>query len=180
MRFRLVHKLLFFATLLTFLSRFAVGQPESNTRLDLKTLTALLGKGRNSPEVERLKKMLSEKPEEASFEFDKVHFYMWKSKGLSLRFNSEKLTGVLMYAGEIDGFKPYDGELPAKLSFADTRATVEEKLGKPEVSGGGGRIPFWVVYKSQGVSIDYIAKDPDDQKNRIRIVGLMPVNKKGK
>lgn len=180
MRGNLPQIVLSFALLLPFLSRVAAGQEESKTKLDLKVLTGLLGKDRNSAELERFRKLLNERPEEANYDSYKVFFYIWRSKGLSLRFNSGKLTGIHMYAGEADDYKRYEGELPAKLSFADTRADVEEKLGTPEVSGGGGVIPFWVAYKSRGISVDYVGKDPNNQKNRIRSVGLMVVSEKGK
>jgi hypothetical protein len=170
----------FLATLLAFLHRFAAGQEESKTKLDLKTLTGLLGKNRDSPEVKRFQEMVGEKAEESEFESGKFFFYSWKSKGLSLSFVSGKLEVVFMYAEGADGFKQYQGELPAKLSFTDTRSEVEKKLGKPEVSGGDGVIPFWVVYPSEGVLVGYVSKDTKDQKNRIHHLGLRSPRKKAK
>ena len=181
MRFRFVPALLFLAALLALLPTGGTGQEQPKTQSRLKTLVGLLGKDRTSPEIECLFKDLGEKPmvdDESKYEKG-GYYYSWKPKGVSLRFVSGKLATIFLYAEAAAGFKQYEGELPAKLSFGDTRAEVEEKLGKPEMSGGQGVIPYWAVYE-KGVQVQYVSKDLMDQKNRIHYVGLISVSNKDK
>jgi hypothetical protein len=61
----------------------------------------------------------------------------WPSKGVEMRFDREgKLKHVILHSGR--KLSPdckeakYTGELPEKLSFDDTMASVRRKLGQPE------------------------------------------------
>jgi hypothetical protein len=157
---------------------FSLAQDRSKALIELKSLLNLLGRDRRSPEIERFSKTLAEKPKVSEYDSGKTVYYSWKSKGISLAFEASKLRKIYLYAEGTDGFSQYQGELPDKLTFADTREIVEAKLGKPEDSGGDGIIEFWVSYGSKGISLTYVSKDTNDLKHRIREIGLRLPGKK--
>lgn len=59
------------------------------------------------------------------------------SKGISLEFNPDHTLRVVWLYSKSVLSTEYVGELPARLSFADTRADVERKLGGVKREGGG-------------------------------------------
>jgi hypothetical protein len=107
--------------------------------IPIAELRAALGKDHLSQELFALREVLG---------FESVATYLdpklsggfynsWPSKGVEMRFDREgKLKHVTLYSGR--KLTPdckeakYTGELPEKLSFDDTMASVRRKLGQPE------------------------------------------------
>ena len=149
-------------------------EERSDPRAEFMRLTValLLGKNRQSPEVGRFREVMVEEPEEAEFDSDRAFFYIWKSKGISLRFEAGKLVTIHLYAQGADGYEQYLGDLPANLSFTDVRAEVEMKLGNPSLSGGAGVAPYWSEFQNQGVQVGYFSEDTEDLRNRIHHIGF--------
>jgi hypothetical protein len=142
----------------------------------LGTLTALLGKGLDQPEVTAFCKELKDAPEIIKFD-DRVH-YEWKEHGISFLVQNDAVSAIHLYADGVHKYKQYRGELPAGLRFSNIRGDVENKLGQPETSGGDSRSPFWVVYAQKGVGVTYISADRQDQANKIHHITISAIRKK--
>jgi hypothetical protein len=89
-----------------------------------------------------------------------------------LRLLHGAITSIFFYADRADGFSAFSGELPGGLTWSDTRADVERKLGAPQVSGGNGAIPFWSGFQG-GVSVTYRDTSTTAQDNPLHHVALV-------
>lgn len=92
--------------------------------------------------------------------------YMCRSQGIEISDDGRMIKGVWLYAQGADGFQQYSGKLPYDLTWSDTRAQVEMKLGLPSESYDGiGEIQAWVFYPDAGLLITYDTlsnADPSD------------------
>jgi hypothetical protein len=61
-----------------------------------------------------------------------------------------------------DDFAAYTGELPNDLSWSDTRAMVEQKIGPPDELSGGNYVGYFATYRRRGLVITYTARSEDD------------------
>ena len=102
-----------------------------------------------------------------------------RSAGLVLWLDSDqKVQSVFLYPGNDAGFTAYQGPLPLDLTFTDTMATVEQKLGHPvdvHAPQAGwepglpdeGRTPdhihYWAIYKRFGLTIIYNSPSENDK-----------------
>jgi len=101
------------------------------------------------------------------------YYYSFKSKGISLRFNSDDiLTTVFLYSEGADGFRQFQGKLPFGLTFLDKRKDIEKLLGYPEKMGGNGVIKFWVGYPSKALGITYNTKNVNNLNAKIYTIYL--------
>jgi hypothetical protein len=98
-------------------------------------------------------------------------FQVCKDVGMALWTDASQIIGkVYLYAGRVDGFKRYRGELPFGLSFYDPMWKVEEQLrklgtdeiaqaaletGLPDEGSSPDHIHYWAVYKRFNVVIIY-------------------------
>ena len=147
------------------------GQEKQTPAPTLPALTAVLGKDTTSDELKAIHKAAGAAPKEDVIIARDWFYHSWKELGLSLRFGKGKVVFIFLYADGVDKFKQYPGELPKKLSFTDTLTDVERKLGAPDsVSNNTGSVI--ATYESLGVRVDYVSKDLDDKKNRIKSIGL--------
>jgi len=96
-----------------------------------KELSMLCDKPINSPNIKKFIKELGN-----DYIVDRssgAFYYSWKSKGISLRFNSETepdvLTTIFIYNQGADGFSKYPFEWPEKILPTDLREDVEKKIG---------------------------------------------------
>ena len=116
-------------------------------------IESLLGKAINDPEVQSLIKDAANDMHMTTFAIEDTYYYSSKTKGISLLFNKEdRIKTIFLYSEGRDGYKQYSGPIPRGFQFADTRATVNKKLGLPARSGGGddgplGRVPIWDKYR---------------------------------
>lgn len=104
----------------------------------------------------------------------------WHQAGIGFRFENDAVTAIFLYAQGADDYQEYRGEMPEGLSFSDTRGDVEDKLGRPDKTGGNGVIPFWADFPRNGLSITYVSIDERDSHNRIHhitITRIAPPNK---
>lgn len=96
--------------------------------------------------------------------------YLCKSKGVELHMggiNGTTVLHILLFAQGADGYSQYQGELPYGLSWSDTRAEVEQKLGLPSKSFGEGRLPYSVLYEDLGLQVNYDTPSMEDMSARI-------------
>jgi hypothetical protein len=84
---------------------------------------------------------------------------------------------VRVFARGANGSVQYAGELPHGLSFADTRADVEKKLGRAPWSMGGVGL-YTARYPTLGLGISYQRGDGRDGSNPIHSLQLTPPDPK--
>lgn len=125
----------------------------------LAELRALLGQPISSAKVRAFLAPL-ESGREASTYSDST-YWSYKRHGLSVLVVGERVKTLFLYARGADKFDVWRGELPAGLTFDDTRATVETKLGPPIKTGGAGVINFWADH-ANGVHVTYDGKSTTD------------------
>jgi hypothetical protein len=137
-------------------------------------LAQLLGKGINSLEMEAFRTAIADDPAEDQFDA-KIAYHSWAGHGLVFEFHNGKLVFIFLCAEGFEGCDEYRGELPLGLSFTDTRADVERKLGKPDiVDNVEGILPVFARYTSKGIKVGFTSKDLNDMSNRIESVGIFP------
>ena len=161
--------------------------------IPIAELQAALGKDHLSQEIYDLREVLG---------FESVATYLdpklsggfynsWPSKGVEMRFDREgKLKHVILHSGR--KLTPdckeakYTGELPEKLSFDDTMASVRRKLGQPEktyegflgsVEKGTNSVPGAYDYPSKGIIVGF---DPRGFKDDIALIVCVIMYKPGK
>lgn len=83
----------------------------------------------------------------------------------------QTVDAVTLFAGTVDGYRQYAGELPYGLSFADRRADVEQKLGTPDLTYGG----TWVKYGTLGLSVMYGGR-PDAAADPSALIGSVTLH----
>src|SRR5713101_5785163 len=130
---------------------------KGDTKHTVKSLRGLLAKDHLSSELRDFREMMGRRPEAFYPRFDSGFFHSWESKGVSLWFDKDcKVIYIVLYADKIEDFQRYEGELPEKLSFADTTTDITTKLGKPEevIEGNGSVTSEW-RYPKKGLSIDF-------------------------
>lgn len=136
-----------------------------NNSGSINELAMLCGKSFDSVQVKNYMKALGENPE--IYNSTDSIYYSYKDKGVSVMFERRDgglfLRAVFLYNTGADKFSRYLLALPEKLSFDDTRAVVEEKLGLPDSSGGNGSINYWVNYSNFGLGITYDSKAQFDK-----------------
>jgi hypothetical protein len=91
--------------------------------------------------------------------------YVCKFRGVELSTDANgKIVTVWLYAQGADGFQQFEGKLPYGLTWQDTRAEVERKLGLPSESHEGiDEIKSWALYQNGELLITYntvSAQDP--------------------
>jgi hypothetical protein len=164
----------------------------------IKNLVMLCGNTFNNENVRTYMKQLGdgfEPTDPASFSFSDItnsiderrhnveiaqhqygYYYSYKSKGVSLKFDNVQngfvLTEILLYNEAANNFSKYKSDLPENLSFNDTRAVVESKIGKPKESGGEGKIPFWANYSHLGFIVTYKSESVTDMNNKILSISI--------
>lgn len=94
--------------------------------------------------------------------------YLCKSKGVELHLGGTKGTvlHIILFAQGADGYSQYQGELPYGLSWSDTRAEVERKLGSGK-SVGQGNLLYSVLYEDLGLEVQYDTPSTEDLSARI-------------
>jgi hypothetical protein len=94
--------------------------------------------------------------------------YLCKSKGIELHMGGMNGTvlAIILFAQGADGYSQYQGELPYGLSWSDTRAEVEQKLGSGK-SVGQGNLPYSVLYEDLGLQVNYDTPSTEDMSARI-------------
>ncbi|MGF1582547.1 MAG: TIGR02996 domain-containing protein [Gemmataceae bacterium] len=96
----------------------------------------------------------------------------WNSLGLVLRFHDNRLGTLYFLSGWPNGYCPYRGPLPYGLSFQDTRADVERKLGKPQIIDGDEVAESSVRYPHLDIGVSYSTKrQTKDAGDRIKTSG---------
>lgn len=83
-----------------------------------------------------------------------------------------RVSTVFLYNQGADGFQAFTGELPAGLSWRDTRADVERRLGAPESVRGSGEIGVWLNYPDRGLTIFLNTPDPTDMSAFIHHIAI--------
>lgn len=142
----------------------------------LSELSMLCGKEITSPNIKDYLAAMGPGYEESRYDSSQVFYYSWKKKGVSLSFSTKQpipmLQAIFIYNEGADQFSIYPQEWPEKILPADTRKDVEEKIGKPQKSGGDGVIPFWVSYPQFGLSITYAGLSTTDMGNKIHHIAI--------
>jgi hypothetical protein len=146
--------------------------------LKLATVRNLLGKPWEDKEVKAVVKTLTGQPKVSSYNDSSYQVYY--DAGIDFRLDMKgKVTTIFLFAEGSDKHKAYKGELPAGLTFANTRGEVEKKLGKPDSEFGGcGVLQYQESYNKQGFDVRYFSKDKSDQKAKVAIVTLFPPRNK--
>jgi hypothetical protein len=147
---------------------------KEDTKLTVKSLRELVGKGHFSRELRDFRELMGRRPAAYYPFFDSGFFHNWKCKGVSLWFDEDcKVNYIILYADKYEDFQRYEGELPEKLSFADTTTDVTTKLGKPEeVFDGTGSVTTQWRYPTKGLSINFDTKSSPGPDTRIGSVIL--------
>jgi hypothetical protein len=170
-------------------------------------IIALFGKASNSPELNALFSELNTLNRPSLPDDDKFVYHDWvlvRRKGVELGFSDSEydkasprihwghgkllLTQVYFYSG-FEDIKPFIGELPCGLNFADNRERVREKLIAYEatrhsyltdtwdVSEGGYRLN--VTYNEEGKSINrmacFVLEAPIQQTHTITFPPLVSI-----
>lgn len=111
--------------------------------------------------------------------FEGTYNYIYRSKGVEIEFSKDdKLKGIFLYSESSSNSRQYQGELPYNLSFTDTREEIEQKIGLPDVSDGGGVINYYSIWNELGISITYKNKDINDMENKIHHISISKAKEK--
>ena len=102
-------------------------------------------------------------------------FQLCKDAGMAFWADSNQIVRtVYLYAGNADGLRRYQGELPFGLSFYDPMWRVEEKLrnqnvddsfqqaGLPDEASSPDHMHYWAVYKQLGMTVIYNSPAADE------------------
>lgn len=91
-----------------------------------------------------------------------------RDAGVSVVYRGDRaiVRMIHLFAAGEDGHRQYPGELPEGLTFADTRADVERKLGRPFTSDG--ETTYLAMYPRHGIEVAYEAGAPRDPAVRVR------------
>ncbi len=178
----------------TFSTRLQSSDPATAKSLPAEELVRLLGKSHNSKELQHFRKHVMKTAPAVQYldglpsDGEECRFrHSWFSQGIRLTFDHEsKLDFISLYAGGKDNYKPYQGELPMKLSFTDTIESVLKKLGQPAetISGstGGPGMGSWncvLEYPDKGLSIRFTSPDLKDRTATIEMVNFgLPAKRK--
>lgn len=84
-----------------------------------------------------------------------------KHLGMEIGDWDGKIVSVTLHNRGQD-FAAYSGELPNDLSWSDTRADVEQKLGPPDRLTGGNYVGYFAAYERLGLLITYTGRSADD------------------
>lgn len=157
-------------------------QPKKSAQVTEAMLRNLIGKGHFSDEACQLRKLLEARPiASCHVSFEKSFHHMWMSEGLEVSFdNRSKAVCCFLYAEGLDGHRQYAGELPAKLAFGDSPATVRKNLGAPgevidSTKEDGTKESHW-SYLSLGLSVRF-GSDTADTKAKLELVIIHAVEK---
>lgn len=138
--------------------------------LPVVTARGLLGRTLRSAEVARFVARLPGLPsiqeDEGGGRVDS------REGGISLVYRGRRagVRKVHLFGDAALGHHKYPGELPEGLSFADTRADVERKLGRPHISSGDKH--YSAMYPRLGLEVEYEAGPPRDPAVRVRLLTL--------
>jgi hypothetical protein len=156
--------------------------PTKGAGVPAKQLPALLGKDHFSDELQQLRKAMKESPVATYHtDLDKCFYHSWRDQGVELRFDgANKLECIFLYADSVDGFRPYKGELPARLSFKDAADAVEKKLGRPTEAIGGDTTRCRWEYPAKGVAVEFRTTDPKNRKAPVAMIVLFRPDTKKK
>ena len=105
--------------------------------------------------------------------FEGSYNYIYRSKGVELAFTQDdKLNGIFLFSESSSNNRQYQGKLPYNLYFTDTREEIEEKIGLPDLKGGGDVIEYYCSWNDLGISITYKNKDTNDMDNKIHHITI--------
>ena len=98
-------------------------------------------------------------------------FLLCNAAGMALWTDSNQVVEtVYLYLNKVDGFEPYQGELPYGLKFYDIMEAVEYKLKKQGVGKDGlpdegvtpDHLHYWATYHQARMTILYNSHFPDE------------------
>ena len=126
---------------------------------------------------------LNSHPQTKRFADEKIYYDKYLDLGIAFMFEEphEVLECIYLYAGGVQGYEEYNGNLPNSLRFADTRQDVLQRLGQPNESGGNEYvdllnkvIPPWDNYDMEGYILNITYGRSEE---RISMVAIMPLPK---
>lgn len=113
-------------------------------------------------------------------------FHLCPQAGMALQTDSQKqIRHIFLYGQGNELFAPFAGELPYGITFKDTMADVQYKLGQPKIpqqpqlgwepglptSGGTpDRIHYWATYEQYDLVIVYNTPLADNLNARIYMI----------
>lgn len=101
-----------------------------------------------------------------------AQFQLCEEVGVALLIGADQtVETVYLYLNNVEGFAPYQGELPFGLKFYDTMGAVEYKLKRKGVGSAGlpnsGTVPdhlhYWATYQQVSMTIIYNSPSAEDE-----------------
>jgi hypothetical protein len=99
-------------------------------------------------------------------------FLLCQAAGMALWVDSNQVVEIVyLYLNRVDGFTPYNGELPYGLKYYDIMGAVEYKLkkhglgnhGLPDEGGTPDHLHYWATYHQAGMTIIYNSPSAEDE-----------------
>ena len=118
----------------------------NNERIEL-----LVGKQLNDDCTRIFFNNLQSQPEKSPY-LEVGYYYSFKKDGLEFLFDKNDRIITIFINKRSNKYEQYQGPLPNRLLFTDSRADVHNKLGLAHRSGGGqksiigGKVPIWDKY----------------------------------
>jgi hypothetical protein len=106
-------------------------------------------------------------------------FLLCQAAGMALWIDSNQVVEIVyLYLNHVDGFTPYNGELPYGLKYYDIMGAVEYKLkkhglgknGLPDEGGAPDHLHYWATYHQAGLTIIYNSPSPEDEDATIHAI----------
>jgi len=142
--------------------------------MDFNDFVSCVGKGEDTPEVQRLLSALgiTKKLKMPNDDIDVRH--QLPERGLSLIFKPENpkssrliLTAVQFMSDAEQGWASYGGGLPGKVLLSDGHAETHSKLGPPKIEKPKLRLDIWQLQNLR-LAINYTKAEPQ----RVAVVTL--------
>jgi hypothetical protein len=101
-----------------------------------------------------------------------AQFQLCEEVGVALLIGADQtVETVYLYLNNVEGFAPYQGELPFGLKFYDTMGAVEYKLKRQRIGSAGlpdtGETPdhlhYWATYQQVSMTIIYNSPSAEDE-----------------
>lgn len=147
---------LFCATITVTLAPLSLPTPvQAQSMTQVSSYTNPLGREKRRSNVQTMIRQLGQYRVQKLNPQVPAYYYSFVNRGVELHFNAAHRIDlvVLLNARAFGAYQKYTGQLPKNLSFSDSSAAAQKKLGKPQfIERDAASGEYALVYESAGYS----------------------------